>query len=158
MKTLILFSSNHACPEKIAIRLKNHLQGDITLINLDENREPELDDYDSIIIGTSAGTEDNGDIITRYCVTNHNKLVLKELGLFVICNENGIIAQLNFERIFPAGLIERAKSTAVFNSDDIRDMEAENKIRDGFFRSDNDRIRKFSSRMNRIFNPFMFLA
>ena len=56
MKTLILFASRYGATEEIAYMLKSAVGGDVTVRNIRE-RGITLDGYDTVIIGSCAGTK-----------------------------------------------------------------------------------------------------
>lgn len=167
MKTLITYSTSHGCTEKTAIELKELLGGEVHLINLKNNPNPALEEYDRIIIGGSIHAGQIQKRIKEFCSGNVEELKTKELGLFVCCMEEGENAQKQLMNAFPEELHEVAKSTAVFGGE--FDFEKMNfleklmvkriaKVRESRSKVDHQAIHTFSKRMDKIFNPFLFLV
>jgi len=53
MKTAVVFASSHGTTEKAAEMLKEKLQGEVELIDLKKNSNPDIEGYDAVIIGGS---------------------------------------------------------------------------------------------------------
>lgn len=167
MKTLIAYSTKHGCTEKTAQQLKQYLGGNITLVNLKKDSKPKLEKYDRVIIGGSIHAGQIQKRVKEFCTNNLEELMLKELGLFICCMEEGEKAQQQFSDAYPAELQERAKATACFggefNFDKMNFFEKMvikkiAHIEESTSKMDPESIKRFSGRMNEIFNPFLFLV
>lgn len=167
MKTIIAYATTHGCTEKTALELKNHLGGEVTIINLKKNPDPIIDNFDRIIIGGSIHAGQIQKKVKEFCVKNLNTLQTKELGLFICCMEQGEAAGKQFSEAFPEELQRHAKSTAIFGGEfDFEKMNFLEKlivkkvarVKQSTSKIDQQAIRKFSKRMDKIFNPFLFLA
>jgi menaquinone-dependent protoporphyrinogen oxidase len=167
MKTLITYSTTHGCTGKIANELASQFEGDITVVDLKNNPNPDLKGYERVIIGGSIHAGQIQKRVKTFCNKNAEILKQKELGLFIACMEQGKTAQKQLLDAYPAELIDHAKSTTCFGGE--FDFEKMNflekmvvkkvaKINHSTSKLDHEAIRKFSKKMDRIFNPFLFLA
>ena len=84
MKTLIAYSTKHGCTEKTSKELKEYLGGDVTLVNLKTEPNPEFDKFDRVIIGGSIHAGQVQKRVKEFCLKNSNELKSKELGLFIL--------------------------------------------------------------------------
>jgi len=91
----------------------------------------------------------------------------KELGLFICCMEEGETGQKQLLDNYPEELIKNAKATAYFGGEfDFEKMNFFQKmivkkvahIDHSTSKMDYEAIRKFSKKMDRVFNPFLFLV
>lgn len=167
MKTLITYCTTHGCTEKAALELKNALEENVDLINLKKNSSPDLSIYDRVIIGGSIHAGQIQKKVKDFCSKNLNDLKSKELGLFICCMEEGEKAEAQFAEAFPKALRQNAKATACFGGE--FDFEKMNyfqklivkkvaKISASTSKVDHDAIKKFSVKMDKVFNLFLFLA
>lgn len=167
MKTLIAYSTTHGCTEKTAVELKEQLGGAVELVNLKKQSNPELGSFDRIIIGGSIHAGQIQKRIKEFCSKNLEELKLKELGLFICCMEQGESAQKQLLEAFPEELHQNAKSSAIFGGEfDFNKMnflekvvvKKVAKVKESTSNVDHQAIHKFSKRMDKVFNPFLFLV
>lgn len=167
MKTLITYCTTHGCTEKTAIELKNFLGGNIELVNLKQQPNPDIEKYERIIIGGSIHAGQIQKRVKAFCKTNLEQLKIKELGLFICCMEEGETAQKQLEDAFPEELHMKAKATTYFggefNFDKMNFFEKlivkkVAKVEESTSRIDQKAIKSFSKRMDKVFNPFLFLV
>ena len=167
MKTLITYATNHGCTEKTALKLNDFLGGTAQLINLKENSNPDLTDYERIIIGGSIHAGRIQKTIKKFCEQHKNELMKKELGLFICCMEEGEKAQIQFNDAFQEVLRQNAKASACLGGEfDFEKMTAFQrmiikkvaKVEHNTSRVDYEAIRQFSTKMDKVFNPFLFLV
>jgi menaquinone-dependent protoporphyrinogen oxidase len=167
MKTIMVFSPICGCTKKISEHMKELLGGDVTLVNLKKQPNPPLEKYERVIIG---GLVDSGKIqesIKEFCISNQAELMGKELGLFICCKEQGEAAHRQLVHAYPDALLSAARATAYFGG--INDFKKMNFLERMINRKsihvehksskvDFEAVRKFSHRMDRLFNPFLFLT
>lgn len=167
MKTLIAYSTTHGCTEKTAYQLKQYLGENITLVNLKKEPTQELEQFERVIIGGSIHAGQIQKRLKLFCSDNLESLKSKELGLFICCMEKGQTAQKQLMDAFPEALIDSAKATACFGGEfDFNKMNFFEKmivkkvahVKESVSNIDPESIKKFSIRMNQIFNPFLFLV
>jgi len=108
MKTLIVYGSKHGATEKCSNALKNKLNGEVIIINIKKDVVPDINSFDSIVIGGSIYAGRIQKQITEFCLKNASILKDKKIGIFVCCMSEGekAISQLN--SCFPNELVSRA--------------------------------------------------
>lgn len=167
MKTLIAYSTTHGCTEKTANQLKQYLGENITLVNLKKNPTPELEQFERVIIGGSIHAGQIQKRVKLFCYGNLEALKSKELGLFICCMEKGPTAHKQLMDAFPEELLDCSKATACFGGEfDFNKMNFFEKmiikkvahVKENVSNIDPESIKKFSIRMNQVFNPFLFLV
>ena len=167
MKTLIVYATTHGCTEKISAQLKNDLGGDVTLVNLKKDPAPSIMEYRRVIIGGSIHAGQIQKRVQNFCAAHLNALQKKDLGLFICCMEEGETAQKQLQDAFPEELHRNARATAIFGGAfDFGRMNFLEKmivkkvagVTGSTSKVDFEAVHKFSRRMDRIFNPFLFLA
>lgn len=167
MKTLIAYATAHGCTEKTANELKKYLDGDIVLVNLRKSPQPDLASFERVIIGGSIHAGQIQKRVKEFCSKNIVELKNMELGLFICCMEEGQTAQKQLSEAYPDELLQNAKSIAVFGGEfDFEKMNFVQKlivkkvarVQDSTSRVDYEAIRNFSKRMDKVFNPFLFLV
>lgn len=167
MKTLIAYCTTHGCTEKTAKELKSYLGDDTVLCNLKKEQTPDLENFDRVIIGGSIHAGKVQKTIQVFCTKNPEALKQKELGLFICCMEEGENARNQLRNAFPWELHDAAKASAwfggEFNFDKMNFFEkfVVRKIahvEESVSKIDQMAIEHFSNRMDKIFNPFLFLS
>ena len=167
MKTLIAYSTTHGCTHKIAEQMSNYLDGEVELVNLKKHPSPVLSNFDRVIIGGSIHAGQIQKRVKEFCNQHLGELRTKELGLFITCMETGETAQKQLIDAYPEELINNAKITAYFGGEfDFNRMNFLEKmivkkvanVKENTSNVDLESVRKFSRRMDRVFNPFLFLA
>jgi menaquinone-dependent protoporphyrinogen oxidase len=167
MKTLITYCTTHGCTEKAALELKTFLGNNVELINLKEKSNPDLKKFTRVIIGGSIHAGQIQKKVKDFCNKNLTELQTKELGLFICCMEEGEKAKTQLTEAFPKVLRQNAKAIAYFGGEfDFKKMnyfqklivKKVAKINSSTSKVDHDSIRNFSKKMDKIFNPFLFLV
>jgi menaquinone-dependent protoporphyrinogen oxidase len=167
MKTLIVYSTTHGCTAKTAAELKEQLGGSVEVVNLKNNSKPVLAAFDRVIIGGSIHAGQIQKRVKEFCSKNLKELKTKELGLFICCMEQGETGQKQLLNAYPEELHQIAKSSAVFGGEfDFEKMnfleklivKKVSKVKESTSKLDYQAIHRFSNRMDKIFNPFLFLA
>ena len=97
MKTLIIYGSKHGVTEKCSEILKDKLNGEVVLVNIKEDKIPDLDSFNNVVIGGSIYIGKIQKEISEFCSKNTNILKSKKIGIFVCCMSEGekAISQLN---------------------------------------------------------------
>lgn len=167
MKTLLAYCTTHGCTEKAALKLKQFLNEELTLINLKEIRNPDISAFDRIIIGGSIHAGQVQKRVKHFSQLNLNELKSKEVGLFICCMEEGEVAQKQLENAFPIKLLNIAKATACFGGEfNFEKMNFLEKlivkkvahVEKSTSKISDVSILSFSKKMNHVFNPFLFLV
>ena len=117
MRTLIIYMTKHGTAEKAARILEEKLKGEIRLVNLKQNRNPDLSGFDTVIIGGSIhiGRIQRG--IKNFALKNMKTLLKKRLGLYLCCMEEGEGACRQFNEAFPEELRGHAAARGHFGGE-----------------------------------------
>jgi menaquinone-dependent protoporphyrinogen oxidase len=167
MKTLIVYATSLSCTEKIILQMKDYLVGDVTIFNLKKQPDPPLKDFNRVIIGGSVRAGQVHKRVKEFCVTRLSELLDKELGLFICSMEAGEVARKQLEEAFPYDLRDAAKVTTPFGGNFVLSRmnfieriiaRKVPQIRKNTSKVDFEAVRRFSMRMDRIFNPFLFIS
>ncbi len=167
MKTLITYCTTHGCTEKLVAEMQQSLGNGVSLCNLKKEKAPDLNTFDRIIVGGSIHAGQIQKTIKSFCKQNHSVLLEKELGLFICCMDEGSEAQMHFNNAYPDELIRHAKATACFGGEfNFKRMnflekfivKKVAKVSGSTSRVDFAAVHTFSKRMDKVFNPFLFLA
>jgi menaquinone-dependent protoporphyrinogen oxidase len=108
MKTLIAYASKYGCTEKCAHLLEKDLNGDVTMLNLKKNSSPNLDSYDTIIIGGSIYISKIQKEVTEFCNKYLNELKQKNIGLFICGMQEKEIIDAEINSNYPPELLDKA--------------------------------------------------
>lgn len=117
MKTLIVYVTRHGCAEKCALELKNGLKNNTDVLNLKKAKGINLNSYDTIIIGGSIHIGKIQKRVQKFCINNMDLLKGKKIGLFICCMAEGEEANSEFNKAFPAELIQHATATGIFGGE-----------------------------------------
>ena len=85
VRTLIAFAGKYGCTKKAAHLLRDKFSGEVTLVNLTEEKPPDLDTFDLVVIGGSIYAGFIRPEVRKFCRDNLATLTGKKLGLFVCC-------------------------------------------------------------------------
>ncbi len=167
MKTLITYATTHGCTENAAKELKERIGGDTSMVDLKKNPNPSIDEFDRVIIGGSIYAGKIQKSVNEFSKKNLEALKQKEIGLFICCMYEGQVAQEQLKNAFPEELHEIAKDEAVFGGAfDFKKMKFFEKmivkkvakVKEDVSNVDHEKIYSFAFQMNKVFNPFLFLA
>jgi len=114
MKTLIVYASKHGCTETCAGKLKSGLPDGADLVNLKQERDVNIESYDTVLIGGSIHAGRIQSSVKKFCVDRIPALLQKRIGLFLCCMEEGLTARTQFENAFPAELRGHAAAKGLF--------------------------------------------
>ncbi len=166
MKTLIIYMSTHGCTEQVIQELSTKLSGDIITHNLKDDKNPDFQDSDRVIIG---GSIHGGQIqrrVREFCEKNLEKLGRKEVGLFICCMHEGNQAYQQLNDAFPEKLHQYAKTEAImggeFNFERMNFIEKMMvkkiaKVNQSIKKVNHQAIENFAKRMDKTVIPFMML-
>jgi menaquinone-dependent protoporphyrinogen oxidase len=116
MRTLIVYATKHGCAEKCALKLKEKLAGEVTLVNLNKTNYNHLDDFTAIVVGGSIYAGQIQKRVRQFCETHSAKLREKPLGLFLCCME-AEKAPEQFETAFAPELRNHAVAKGLFGGE-----------------------------------------
>lgn len=117
MKTAIIFSTSHGTTEKAAQLLRKSLKGKIDVIDLKKSPGLNLDDYNSIILGSSIYAGSVKSRLKQFIKQNQTDLLTKRIGLFLCCMYEGDKAAKQFETAYPKELRDLSVSKGLFGGE-----------------------------------------
>jgi menaquinone-dependent protoporphyrinogen oxidase len=112
-----MYMSRHGSAEKSARLLKKKVKGQVELINLKTDKVPDLDKFDTVIMGGSIHGGQIQDKIKRFCKRNMGILLTKRLGLYLCCMKKGEEAQRQFIDAYPDPLRNHAEVKGIFGGE-----------------------------------------
>ncbi|WP_273327241.1 flavodoxin domain-containing protein [Vallitalea guaymasensis] len=104
MSVLIVFSTKYGFTEKCIKVLRNDLQGEVKIVNIQQEMIKDISCYDKIIIGGPIYVGRFQKKLRRFCADNLQILLDKKIGLFVTCSVGGDIAIKQLNDAFPSEL------------------------------------------------------
>ncbi len=116
MKTLIIYASTYGFTQDCVQMLKQNLNGETRIVNINKDAIPPLDDFDIILIGGSIYIGQIQKKIKKYCLANVDSLKNKKLGFFISCGSAETI-DTYFKNSFPEILLEKALFTENFGGE-----------------------------------------
>lgn len=108
MKTLIAYATKHGCTEKCAKMLKDELNGQVDLINLEKENKVDLSLYDQVVIGGSVYAGRIRKPVSHFCLQHLDELNKKRIGLFFCGIAEGEDADKELTSIYPPELLKTA--------------------------------------------------
>ena len=117
MKTLIAYSTTLGCTEQCASKLKEDLVDDVELVRISRRRKFKLDPYDTIIVGGSIHEGMIQRSVHKFCETNLQILLQKQVGLFVCCMDPDADEQQLIDQAFPEQLVKHALASGFFGGE-----------------------------------------
>lgn len=83
MKTLIVYGTKYGTTEKAANILKERIPGQVDVVNLRENSQPSIQDYDVILVGSAVYGGGVRKEVRRFFDHRKDELFKKPFGLFL---------------------------------------------------------------------------
>jgi menaquinone-dependent protoporphyrinogen oxidase len=117
MKTLILYGTTYGCTEKCAFKLAKYMTDDVSVLNLEDNKEIDITDYEIVIIGGSIRLGRMNRSVSNFCRKYLNVLLQKDIGLFICCMNEIEQAKEYLEAGFPRELQNRANAKGYFGGE-----------------------------------------
>ena len=152
MAYLIIYMSRHGTTTKVAAEIKERLGTEkTTLVDLEKDLVPSLDEFSTIIIGGSVHAGTVQQELMTFCIRNKTELLKKRLGLFM-CFMNNDLAELEFEDSFPIDLRRHAIAKGLvggeFLIEKMTELERDSVkkvkgIEDSVYRIDQKAVEKF---------------
>ena len=117
--TLIVYASRHGTTSAYAKKLFQLLDGNVDICFLNEraNSLPNLDVYNTIVIGGSIHYGKINKSVSTFTNNNLELLKTKRLGLLVSCHFEGAQALEQLNNAYPKELIERAVVSDYFDGE-----------------------------------------
>jgi menaquinone-dependent protoporphyrinogen oxidase len=152
MTYLIIYMSRHGTTAKVAAEIKEKLGTEkTTLVDLEKDQVPSLDEFPTVIIGGSVHAGTIQQELMTFCIRHKTKLLEKRLGLFM-CFMNNDLQDLEFEDSFPIDLRRHAiakgfvggefliEKMTTLEKDSVKEVKG---IDDSVYRLDKKAIQKF---------------
>lgn len=117
MSSVIIYMSLHGCTEKAAVILKELSWKKPDLVNLKNESFPDLDKYDTIIIGGSIHIGEIQGKIKSLCEKNEEILLTKRLGLYLCHMSEGEKAVSQFNSAYSQKLRNHAVAKGLFGGE-----------------------------------------
>jgi len=129
MKTLIAYSTTLGCTEQCASKLKEDLGVGVEMVRISSRRRYNLKKHDTIIVGGSIHEGMIQRSVHKFCLSNLDVLLKKQVGLFVCCMDPDANEQDLIKRAFPPQLVEHALASGFFGGElNIKKMNLLQKI------------------------------
>lgn len=128
----------------------------MTLINLNNEKAPNLNDYDTVVLGGSFYIGRIQKALTNYMKANLSLLLQKRIGLFICAGEPEPLRSQELEAAFPAELFQHAtakdKFGYEFNFDKLKILDkiliSVKGIKKSISELDEEAIEKFAQAMS----------
>lgn len=118
MKTIIVYTTKYGCTEKAVNVLKTKLSGEVSAVNLKKAGEPDLGQYDVVILGGSIYMGNIQKEMKEYATRNVASLLKKKVGLFICAGAPDLQARVKeLETAFPQELFSHAAQKEVFGGE-----------------------------------------
>lgn len=117
MNTLIVYATKHGTTEKCAEKLKEELEGEVELVNLEKMNKIDLGRYDQVIIGGSVYAGRVRKPVSQFCMQHLEELNHKRLGLFLCGIAEGEDADKELNSIYPPELLRAAVAKEFFGGE-----------------------------------------
>lgn len=114
MNSIIIYSTKYGCTEKAANILRKKMTGKVSLVDLAKAKVPNLNDYDTVILGGSIYVGKIQKALTTYVNSNLPDLLKKRVGLFICAGQPEPVCTKELEEAFPAELYQHAAAKDVF--------------------------------------------
>ncbi|MBU1011901.1 MAG: flavodoxin domain-containing protein [Bacteroidetes bacterium] len=102
MMIAIIYISKHGTTETVALKLHKLLNSEeVHHIDLRANKNPDISQYNKIILGGSIHAGMIQRRMKSFCESNLESLLKKEIALFLCCMEEGEKAIEQFNNAFP---------------------------------------------------------
>ncbi len=111
MKNVILYTTRHGFTEKCANMLQSQLSGNTTVINLATQTAPNLDAFDTVILGGSLYMGQTQKALRQFAKEHLQELLKKRVCLFLCCGTEA------FQANFPEELTRHATMKSVFGAE-----------------------------------------
>lgn len=159
--------STHGCTEQVVNELVSRLSGEVFVHNLKTEKNPDFSDSDRVIIGGSIHAGKIQSRVRKFCEDNLDRLLGKDVGLFICCMYEGEQANEQLVNAFPEKLHQHAKNEAImggeFNFEKMRFFEKLAvrhlaKVDHTVSKIRYEEITRFAGRMEKAIIPFIVLV
>lgn len=120
MKTAIIYYSKHGTTERVAHLIGEKLSPEVEYISLKKFHNPDIQNYDRIILGTSIYAGHPGKLMSKFCNKNRTQLEKKVVALF-ICGMMDTQEVSQLKNAFPEYLHSNAVAEAILGGEFLFD-------------------------------------
>jgi len=117
MKTLIAYGTKRGFTKKCAELLAEKLNGNIEIFDIKKSKNIDVENYKNIIIGGSVYMGKIRKEVPEFCNRNMDKLMNKNIGLFICGLAEGEVAKDELEACFPEKLSSHALTIDIFGGE-----------------------------------------
>lgn len=117
LKTLIVYTTKYGSTAKCAYLLKEKLLGEVTIVDLNKQQAPKLQDFSTVVIGGSIYFGKIQKKIVTYCRENSTELLEKKIGLFICSGEKGNKQYQYLTGVFPQDIYNKAVIKSIFGDE-----------------------------------------
>jgi len=109
MKTCILYAGKYGTTEHIAKMIQSKLGNDAVLINLTDQKKPDISAAERVVIGSGVYMGKARKEVRHFCKTHASELSNKRTALYLCCMEN-VEAEVEkyFQKAFPEAVLSKA--------------------------------------------------
>lgn len=118
MSTAVIYSSSYGTVRKCVDILKNELKDKTAVFSLKENRNPDISEFEKVIIGGSIRAGAIQKELKTFVECNREALATKKIGLFICCIDEKEINQY-FKNAFPDEILNLAVKKSWFGGEVI---------------------------------------
>ena len=117
MKTLIAYATRYGCARRAAEALGSLLGGEVSLVDLKADGDPDPGPFDAVIVGGSIQAGSVQKRVRAYCARRSAELLGKRLGLYLCCMYEGDVAAKQLADAFPEALRSHATASGLFGGE-----------------------------------------
>ncbi len=114
MKNLIVFSTKYGSVEVCAQKLQHQVDGETTLVNVKTDPIPNLQEFDTVILGGSIYVGKIQQDLTNFMETHLDTLLQKRIALFICAGQEPDVCEQELQDAFPPKLAEHAIARECF--------------------------------------------
>lgn len=107
MNTIIVYSTKYDFTKERVIEIAKSLPNDVKLVNINKEKPPSLEAFDSVILGGSVFMGQINKTLKAFCTENESALSSKKLGLFLSCGLPDSV-DTHFSNAYPQSLLDQA--------------------------------------------------
>ncbi len=117
MKTLIAYGTKRGFTKKCAELLEKKITGEVSVENIKSSTNIDFSSYDNIIIGSSVYMGKIRKEVTEFCNNYKEKLLSKNLGLFICGMAEDEDIEDELKSCFPEELSDKALVVDIFGGE-----------------------------------------
>jgi menaquinone-dependent protoporphyrinogen oxidase len=117
MKTLIAYSSKRGFTKKCVEILSSKLAGEIKIIDLKNNSDFNISEFDNLLVGGSIYAGKIRKEVTEFCNKNLDEISNKNIGLFICGMAEDKDVEKEIKTNFPETLYEKALVKDIFGGE-----------------------------------------